>query len=314
MRLVTSATRVARITWQTTDAVGMRIFAASIAYRAVFTVVSFLSTALLVVWLLGLDLADTEGVATLVGELPDDVEQVVIDRALRTTDSSLLGVRVAGFVGLVFSVFGMAGGFASIFDALNRIFGTYRYTRLTVRYGRAMVLAFAAVALAGAAFFVAALGSRTGMAALDLVGLDALAPLADGVVRLTLSFVLVAGAFVLVLRWGSYARPPWGDVLASAFVAGVAWVAMTVALLTFTGLVKPLEAYGALAFTVGLLLYGYATSYLLLLVALFSPMLGSLLPALLGRQHVRYELAGGVSFADPDAAPRRSLLSRLRRT
>ena len=304
MSLVASAVRVARITWQTTDSVGMRIFAASIAYRAVFTVVSFLSSALLIVWLLGLDVTDTDGVASLLNELPDDVEQVVVARAERTVESGALGVKVAGFVGLALSIFGMAGGFAAVFDALNRIFGTYRYTRLTVRYARATLLASATVLLAGSAFVVAVLGSATGSALLDLLGLEALAPLADNVVRSSISFALVAAAFALVLRWGSFARPPWVDVLSAAAVAGASWVAMTIALLAFSNVLQPLEAYGALAFAVGLLLYGYATSYLLLLVALFSPMLGSIPTRLVGRGPIRFELAGGVTFVDPDHGPR----------
>ncbi|MCB0879189.1 MAG: YihY/virulence factor BrkB family protein [Thermoleophilia bacterium] len=311
MKLIASAMQAARIVWQTTDAVGMRIFAASIAYRAVFTVLSFMSTALLVVWLLGLDVAGTDGVGRMLAELPDDVEAVVIERAQRTIDAHRLNVQVAGFVGLALSIYGMAGGFAAIFDALNRIFGTYRYTRLTVRYARAMVVATASVALAGTGFVIYALGSTTGKLVLDVLNLEALAPLAEDAVRMTISFLLVSAAFALILRWGSYARPPWTDVAATALLSGASWLAMTIALFAFSAMLNPLETYGTLAFAIGLLLYGYATSYLLLLAALFSPTFGSVLDRLTGRGPLRLELAGGVTLVDLEQRDRRSLLQRL---
>lgn len=302
-----------RVFWQTNGRIGIRIFAASIAYRAVYTALAFLSTAVLLMWLLGIDVAQSQGVGKLLADLPSDVEQVVVQRAQRTVDSSQqLDVQVAGWIGLALSIYGMAGGFAAVFDALNRVFRTYRYTPFVRRYARATLLATITVAIAGSAFVIASLGTSSGQNLLDALNLSALAPFADDVIRLVVSYLLGSVAFMIVLRWGSYARPPWLDVVATALLTGAAWLVMTLALLAFAALVHPLQAYGALAFAIGLLTYGYATSYLFLLAALFSPTFGSVLRWLLRRGPIRLELAGGVPLGDPDAPPRVPVTDRAR--
>jgi uncharacterized BrkB/YihY/UPF0761 family membrane protein len=287
------------------DRAGLRIYATSLAYRALFTVISLLSVLVLASWVLK-DYVDGSTVDRLLNTLPSDVQQAVNERAHRTLDGPVSNVVLAALLGIVLSLWGMAGGFAAVFDALNRIYGTYKYTRYTVRYLRATFIAMVFMAFAGSAFLVAALSTEVGEVVLETLHLNFLVGLTGATFRIVSAFILAIGAFGIVYRWGSFARPRWTDVIASALLAGSAWTLMSVGLFFVLDYTSPFDTYGALASAVTVLLYGYWTSYLLFIAALFSPALGSVIDYLLGRGHFRFELAPGADSSQAGSQSKQS--------
>ena len=120
------------------DDVGVRLYAAAIAYRTIFSVIAFMSTFVLVAMLLGLDAGELRILDSTneIPQLSDDIETVARERVARTLELGSSSVIVAGLIGFSLGIYGMSGGFAAICDVLDRIHGTNRYVRLTVRYIR----------------------------------------------------------------------------------------------------------------------------------------------------------------------------------
>lgn len=282
--------------WRHLDSLGMRIYASSIAYRAVFSSVAFLSTIVLAARMVGVDTEKLQS-SGMLGSLSPDLEAAVMARAEHALDGPLDNVVAAGIAGFLLGLYGMAGGFAAVCDALNRIFGTYRYTRLTKRYLRGGLLAVTYVFLFGGAATFGVIASTSGQRLLDALGLELLGSVAAASIAIAMAVMLVLVAFALLLRYGSFARPPWLHVVAGAIVGGGLFVLMTGGMFAYVELIRPFAEYGALAAAVGILLYGYFSAYLLLLVAVFSPTLGSGLEFLLGRGPLRFELAGDDAVA-----------------
>jgi uncharacterized BrkB/YihY/UPF0761 family membrane protein len=296
LMLMLSWTALCRRVWRHLDGLGMRIYASSIAYRAIFSTVAFLSTIVLIARLLDVQLSKARS-SVLFDALSPEMRDTVIRRAEHTINGPFGDVLTAGIVGFLIGLYGMAGGFAAICDALNRIFDSYRYTKVTRRYLRGALVAFMFIILFGSAALLGAITSSGGQALLDALGLQVLAGVAAATISAAVAIVLVLIGFALLLRYGSFARPPWLHVLASAVVGGGLLILMTIGMGAYVQLIGPFAEYGALAGAVGILLYGYLSAYLLLLVAVFSPTLGSGLEFLLGRGPLRFELAGDTSDA-----------------
>lgn len=266
------------------DQVGVRLYAAAIAYRTIFSLIAFLSTFVLAGTLIGINAADLRESAPAAPQLVAaddtsdtpaaelaDLGDIARDRAARTYELGSTPAWVAGLLGLALGLYGMAGGFAAICDVLDRIHGTHRYRRLTLRYVRGAGVAFVFVVLVLVAVVTLALSTTLGEFVLSLVGLDEL----EGLVAVLLGIVVPSAAILLafgfVLRYGSHARPPGREVVIGAVVAGGAWLLLFQGFLVAAVLFKPFQAYGTFATSIALLLFGYLQAYLLIVVALFGP-------------------------------------------
>lgn len=265
------------------DQVGVRLYAAAIAYRTIFSLLAFLSTILLVLSLSGIDASELRVQSDRV-EVRSELEGIAYDRAARSLELGQSSVVVAGLVGLVLGLYGMAGGFAALCDVLDRIHGSHRYRRLTFRYLRGGFVALVFTTLAFVAIAAFALTTSFGEFVLDAIGLSVLEGAMYFMVGTIIPLVAILVAFAFVLRYGSHARPPMSQVLVGAAVAGVGWMLLLFGFLAFVSLMQPFHTYGAMASSVSLLLFGYLQSYLLVLVAMFGAELVWI--ATFGRTHL----------------------------
>jgi uncharacterized BrkB/YihY/UPF0761 family membrane protein len=268
------------------DEVGVRLYAAAIAYRTIFSLVAFSSTLVLLALVLDVDVGSS-GVSTALEPLPEDVATITVDRVERTLELGDDTVVVAGVVGIALGIAGLSSGFAAICDVLDRVHGVQRYTGFTSRYvrGAAVAAVFAALAVVAGALLVA--GTRLGEAVLDALGLPAPGGVVTGTLLVAAASLTVALALGFVLRWGSHARPPWPEVSVGAVLGGAASVLLFFGFALAIALFQPFAAYGALASAVTLLVYGYAQAYVLIVTALFAPVAASCtrsLAAFVGRR------------------------------
>ncbi len=252
------------------DTAGVRIYAAAIAYRTIFSLVAFASTIVLVLYALGMDGVDVARHGGDVPAVPNDVEAVVRSRLSRTLDLGAGSVIAAGLAGFAFGVYGMSGGFAAICDVLDRVHGTQRYVRLTLRYLRGAGVALVFVALASVAIVLISLSTATGKWLLRHVGLAEMSGAISFVVMALVPCVALLVAHAFVLRYGSHARPPWREVVVGAIVAAASSVLLVFGFIAAVRLFDAWQTYGVLASAVVLLLFGYLQAYILVCCALFG--------------------------------------------
>ena len=252
------------------DEVGVRLYSAAIAYRTIFSLVAFASTVVLIAYLAGMNANDARVAGGDVAGVSEDLEKIARERVARTLELGTSSVVMAGLIGVLLGLYGMSGGFAAICDVLDRVHGTQRYVRLTLRYLRGAGVAAVFIVLAGVAIVFAALSTSTGEYFLGLVGLDVAVGAWSFLVLVVVPCTAILVAFGFVLRYGSHARPDWGQVLVGAVVASAACVLLVLGFAAAVRLFHPWEAYGVFATAVTLLLFGYVQSYVLILTAMFG--------------------------------------------
>ena len=260
------------------DTAGVRLYAAAIAYRTIFSVVAFTATISLLAFVIGLDVDDVQVGDT---EAVGNIENIARERLAAALDFGAGSVIAAGLIGFAVGIYGMAGGFAAIQDVLDRIHGTQEYRRLTVRYLRGAGVAVVFVALISIALALLALTRSVGDFVFGALSLERVAGATGVLLGIIIPAIAIFLAFLFVNRYGSHARPRWTQAIVSALVAGTAWILLFVGFVTFTQLTTPFDTYGALASAVGLLLFGYFQAYVLILTNLFAVELlkvASLLP------------------------------------
>ncbi len=255
--------RISHVVFERTDEAAVRTYAASIAYRAIVAAVSLASVVLLMGEASGFELRE-------LGILPPDLQAAAEAQAARVEQLSGSTVAIVGLVGVGFTAWGLASGFAALYDALNRIHGTHRYRTFVMRYGRALLVALAFSLLMFVAFSVLVAGSSIGREVFEVIGLERVGRLVAALLVLAAMLVLAPVAFTLLLRYGSIARPAWTECATAGTVTGIGWVVMTLCLLAIVEFVGAYRAYGALAIALTLMLYVYWTSYLLFTSVLFA--------------------------------------------
>lgn len=248
------------------DAASVRLYAAAVAYRTIFSVVAFTATVILIGYLLGIDTSKLGREESRSGAL----EAIARDRMEAAIELGSTSIILAGVVGLGIGLYGMSGGFAAICEVLDRIHGTQRYVRMTVRYLRGALVATVFVGLISVAVLLLSITRSLGDFVLGALGLQRIAGLTAFVLGIVIPAIAVYTAFVFANRYASHARPPWWQALTGALVATIAWIVLFFCFVEFTTLVRPFDTYGALASAVALLLFGYMQAYVLILTNLFA--------------------------------------------
>jgi uncharacterized BrkB/YihY/UPF0761 family membrane protein len=256
-----------RVAFRRIDEAAVRTFAASIAYHAILALVSFSSVVLFLVQVgLGSD---------VIGErsghhLPTDLRDAAHAQAERIADLSSSGIALMSIIGIGFGLYGLASGFAALFDALNRIHGTHRYASMVVRYGRAGIIAICFTATFAFAVAVVAASTAAGTEFFDSLGLPLVGILASGVALVLVVLVLVPVTFMLLLRYGSRARPPWAQCAAAGVVSGWGTLLFSLGFLAWVAFSEPYRLYGAMSTALVILVFAYWAAYLMLATVIFA--------------------------------------------
>jgi uncharacterized BrkB/YihY/UPF0761 family membrane protein len=247
-----------------TDEAAVRTYAASVAYRAIIAAVSFITLTYFFA-----DVAGLQGIAEAV-DLPKEFQDAAALQAERIGQLSDSTVALVGIIGLCIGSWGLASGFAALYDALNRIHGTHHYRTWMRRYGRALLVATVFSVLMFIAFVLLAAGTSLGRGIFEAIGLELVGTLVAIVLALASMLVFAPIAFTLLLRYGSEARPAWSECATAGVITGIGWVVMTLLLLALAELFGVYRIYGASAIGLTVMLYVYWTSYLLFTSVLFA--------------------------------------------
>jgi uncharacterized BrkB/YihY/UPF0761 family membrane protein len=297
------------------DETGVRLYAAAIAYRTIFAILALSSTVgIILIIVLGPD-ADAIRPASESG-VADDLTEVGRERAARTLELGAGPAWVAASIGLAVGLYTLAGGFAALCDVLDRVHGTHTYRRYSMRMLRGAgiaVIALVIIAVALASFIVT---TELGEFVFGIAELDLLSGATTLVLAVLVPSVTLLGSMILLLRYGSHARPAWGQVIPGGIVATAAIAVTFGGFVTYARFLHGFEAYGALAGAIAVLVFGYLLGYIIILTALFRneiTYLASLVPGLrrtADGSSVHIQLPAGLrtpfendaSAADHDAA------------
>jgi membrane protein len=256
-----------------TDEANVRLYAAAIAYRSIFSFLAFMTTvAVLGLMLFGVAPGELRGSLGVTGDIPGipkDIEQVAIERAARTVELGASSAWVAGILGFGAGLYTLAGGFAALCEVLDRIHGTHSYRKLTRRYLRGTGIAVVFLALTFVALVTLFVSTEVGQQVFGLLGFERLSDAWTFLLRFVVPVAALLVAFAFVLRYGCHARPPWAEVLPGASVITIAWLGLLSAFLAYISLVGGFEFYGALGSVVAVLLFGYAQAWIVILAVLF---------------------------------------------
>ena len=275
----------AKVVFLRIDDAAVRTYSASIAYHAILAFVSFSSV---VLFLVQVGLGDEELGRRSGQRLPQDLRDAASAQAERIEDLSSTGVVVLTVLGVLIGLFGLASGFAALFDALNRIHGTHRYASMVARYGRALVVAVCFVTAFTFALGVVAASTAAGAEYFEALGLPVIGILASGLALLLVVLVLVPLTFMLLLRYGSRARPPLVQCAAAGTVSGWGTLLFSVAFLAFVALAEPYRMYGAMSTALVILVFAYWATYLLLASVIFAEEFATYGRIGIGRAHQAY--------------------------
>ncbi|MET9443782.1 YihY/virulence factor BrkB family protein [Streptomyces sp. NPDC006610] len=199
---------------------------------------------------------------------------------------------VALWLGLAFAVLNLASAMGQIERGANRIYGIERDRPFPRKYGRAMVLAFAAGLPLALGFMVLVAGDAVGDAVARTAGREGGGPGWWHVLEVPLGLALAWVASAVIFRWSPRRDQPGYTWL--AFGSGVhllLWVAATWLLSLYVERSGAFgDLYGPLTAFVALLLWAYLTAVALFLGIAFAAQLEA-------------ARAGVASPAGPDPGP-----------
>jgi membrane protein len=254
------------------DEVSVRLYAAAIAYRTIFSLIAFLSTAGLVALYRGIDADEIRlqagGIADFAG-VSNDLEEVGRERAARTIELGQSTVWIAGVLGFLVGLYTLSGGFATLCEVLDRVHGVHRYRPLSRRYLRGAGVSILFLLLTAIVVSLLSFTNQIGNELFAKRGLEVLDTLWTLLFRIIIPACAVVITFGFVLRFGSHARPPWKEVLPGAAVASASWVLMVIGFISYVAIFDGFEGYGALSTAVAVLFFGYMQAWIIILVALF---------------------------------------------
>ena len=181
-----------------------------------------------------------------------------VDQAHRAGASNR---HVALIVGLVGAIISGATFMGQLERGMNRLYGIERDRPTARKYGRALLLAITAGALATAAFTAIALGGSVSSS----IGSHTAARVWDWI-RWPLGLVLMIAAVAMLFRWAPRRRQPdWSWLALSAMGSVLLWILVTVLLGIFLDHSSTFgQTYGPLAGMVALLLWSLLSSIALL--------------------------------------------------
>jgi uncharacterized BrkB/YihY/UPF0761 family membrane protein len=290
--------RIAHLVFLRQDAAAVRTHSASVAYRSIIAAISFTAVTYF--------LADRSGLSWVGSQVdvPPDLEAVAELQAERISELNDGTVAFVGLIGLTIGAWGLASGFAALYDALNRIHGTHQYRTWVRRYARALLVAAIFSVLMFIAFVLLSASTSLGRGLFEAIGLERVGALVALALTLASMVVFAPIAFTLLLRYGSEARPTWTECATAGAITGIGWVLMTLALLGFGQLVGIYRGYGASALSLTVMLYAYWTCYLLFTSVLFARAVADEVVRLHARRvQAREAAADGTSNDEPPADP-----------
>jgi len=254
------------------DEVGVRLYAGAIAYRTIFSLVAFLSTFAIIAVVAGIEPGDLRDDPSLLDDIPifaEDLEELSKERVARTMELGNVSAFTAGIIGLLVGLYTLSGSFAALCDVLDRVHGVHAYRRLTRRMLRGAWMAVLFLLLAAVTLTLMLLTTEFGAAVFGGLGLNRISTAWVYLFRVVLPICAVTVTIGFVLRYGSHARPPWGQVIPCTLVATASWLLLLAGFTSYLLIFDGFETYGALANAAALLLFGYLQAYLIILVAMF---------------------------------------------
>ncbi|AYN40751.1 YihY/virulence factor BrkB family protein [Streptomyces dangxiongensis] len=202
-----------------------------------------------------------------------DVIQDALRGTRRTAGSDMWG-KVALCLGLAFSVLNLASAMGQVERGANRIYGIERDRPFPRKYGRAVLLAFAAGVPMVLGFLVLVAGEAVGAATTEALGLSA-PPAWWGALEVPVGTALAWVASAVILRWSPRRDQPGYTWLAfGSAVHLVLWVVATWLLTLYVSRSGSFGAvYGPLTAFVALLLWANLTAVALFLGIAFAAQL-----------------------------------------
>ncbi|MFF6996465.1 YihY/virulence factor BrkB family protein [Streptomyces sp. NPDC008313] len=209
--------------------------------------------------------------------VPGDSADLVDDALAATERSAGDGLRnaVAMWLGLAFAVLNLASAMGQVERGANRIYGIERDRPFPRKYGRSLVLAFAAGMPMVAGFLVLVTGEAVGTSVVDTFGWPRVLLDWWGVLRVPLGVALAWIASAVIFRWSPRRDQPGYTWLAfGSAVHLVLWVAATWLLALYVDESGSFGAlYGPLTAFVALLLWANLTGVALFLGIAFAAQL-----------------------------------------
>jgi membrane protein len=281
------------------DAAGVRLYSAAIAYRTVSSFIAFMTTIAVVLILAGVEPGSLRDHVTTISsagssDSSNDLEQIAYERAARTLELGESTAWIAGIVGVGVGLYTLSAGFAALCEVLDRIHGTHVYRRMSRRYIRGLGVSLLFLVLAIVTAVALLITTALGTTVFGGLGLQRLSTAWEFLFRFVIPACSVLATFVFLLRYGSHARPQWGQVLPGAAVATTAWLLLLSGFTAYVAWFNGFEYYGALASVFALLLFGYLQAWILILVALFHSEVAYVFALLPG---VHRTSSGGVAFS-----------------
>jgi uncharacterized BrkB/YihY/UPF0761 family membrane protein len=254
------------------DELGVRLYAAAIAYRTIFSLIAFLSTFGFIALALGLtpgSIRDSSSPHRDIGGVSSDIEKVGWEKIATTLQMGNLSAAVAGTIGFLVGLYTLSAGFAALCEVLDRVHNVHTYRRMSRRYIRGAGMSLLFLLLASITGTLLLLTTGFGEFVFGELGLEIISKTWKFVFRVVIPACALVITFGFVLRYGSHARPPWGQVLPGAAVGSAAWLLLLAGFVSYAKFFNGFEGYGALASAIAVLLFGYLQAYIIIGVALF---------------------------------------------
>lgn len=271
LRTLSKQQRQARTLWEALKRVYSEfgrdngpLMAAAVAF---YGLLSFIPLVLVAIWALATWQGDSALAQDRVFTFLD--QMLPVERqTLRTMVHDILEQRGAiGLTGLAGLLLTSIGGFSTLESAINAIWNTPRRNVLMNKvFALAMVLVLgvlmlASIMLSAAVQWAGALPILGWLNRVEIVAI--LGPL--------ISIALSAAMFILIYKWFPNRPLPWRSAVISGLIVAILWEATKTVYAFYTAKFANFgAAYGAMGGFVGLILWIYYSSMLLLLGAEFS--------------------------------------------
>ncbi|HEY6744745.1 MAG TPA: YihY/virulence factor BrkB family protein [Mycobacteriales bacterium] len=257
--------QVVRRAWRETQADGIPLMAAGVAF---YSFISLFPALIAAITLYGL-VADPEQVEQQIRDLsaalPSESTTLIADQLRQITSTSDRALGVGLVISVLGALFTASGGVANLIKAINLAYDEQETRGFARLRGVALLLTVGAIV-----FLVVAVGLVAVLpVVLDQVGLGSVGRTVVGVLRWVGLLLFVTGALAVLYRFAPDRDDPrlsW--VSLGAAVATVLWIIGSAGFSIYVGNFGSYgETYGALAGAVVLLLWLFLTAFVVLLGA-----------------------------------------------
>lgn len=251
--------------WQQASSDNISILAGGVAFAGFLAIFPALIAALTIYGLVADPARARQQIADFASALPQSTQDLVTDQ-LSAVATGSGGALTAGLViSVLAALFSASGGVASLMTAVNLAYDENEERGFLELRGMALVLTLGAVVFTLITLALVAVLP----AALDNLGLPAVADVFVQIGRWVLLVCLVIGALAILYRVAPDRQAPrfrW--VSAGSLAAGLLWVLGSIVFSLYVNFFGDYNAtYGALAGVIVLMLWFYLTAYIVLLGA-----------------------------------------------